>query len=70
MKGKCVFVHVAVPNFILFFSGWWFYFLCCHCILDLGFYVGSVVNNPPANAGDTGLVPGLGRYPGEGNGNS
>ena len=31
-----------------------------------------MVNNPPANAGDirdTGLIPGLGRYPGEGNGN-
>ena len=30
---------------------------------------GSVVKNPPANAGDTGLVPGLGRSPGEGKGN-
>ena len=30
----------------------------------------SVVNNPPANAGDAGLIPGLGRSPGEGNGNS
>ena len=30
-----------------------------------------VVKNPPANAGDvrdTGLIPGLGRSPGEGNG--
>ena len=25
--------------------------------------------NPPANAGDMGLIPGLGSYPGEGNGN-
>ena len=31
---------------------------------------GSMVKNPPANAGDTGSVPGLGRSPGEGNGNS
>ena len=30
---------------------------------------GSVVKNPPANAGDTGSIPGLGRYCGEGNGN-
>ena len=30
---------------------------------------GSVVNNSSANAGDTGLIPELGRYPGEGNGN-
>jgi len=28
-----------------------------------------VVKNPPANAGDTGLIPGLGRPPGEGHGN-
>ena len=33
---------------------------------------GTVVKNPPANAGDTGdlgLIFGLGRSPGEGNGN-
>ena len=30
---------------------------------------GAVVKNPPANAEDMGLVPGLGRSPGEGNGN-
>ena len=29
---------------------------------------GSVVKNPPANAGDTGSIPGLGRSPGEENG--
>ena len=29
----------------------------------------SVVKNLPANAGNMGLIPGLGRYPGEGNGN-
>ena len=28
-----------------------------------------MVNNPYANAGDAGLIPGLGRYPGERNGN-
>ena len=28
-----------------------------------------MVKNPPANAGDMGLIPGLGRSPGEGNGN-
>ena len=28
-----------------------------------------MVKNPPANAGDTGSVPGSGRSPGEGNGN-
>ena len=29
----------------------------------------SAVKNPPDNSGDTGLIPGLGRSPGEGNGN-
>ena len=36
-----------------------------------GFPGGSVVKNLPANSGDardTGLIPGLGRSPGEGNG--
>ena len=33
-----------------------------------GFPGGSVVKNLPANAGDAGSVPGLGRPPGEGNG--
>ena len=34
-----------------------------------GFLGGSVVKNPPAKAGDVGLIPGLGRFPGKGNGN-
>ena len=29
----------------------------------------SAIKNPPANAGDIGSLPGLGRYPGEGSGN-
>ena len=35
----------------------------------MGFPDGSVVKNPPANAGDMGSIPGSGRSPGEGNGN-
>ena len=35
----------------------------------MGFPGSSVVKNPPANAGDVGLIPGLGRSPGKGNGN-
>ena len=37
-----------------------------------GFPGGIVVKNPPANSGDTknkDLIPGLGRFPGVGNGN-
>ena len=35
----------------------------------MGIPGGLVVKNPPANAGDVGSVPELGRSPGEGNGN-
>ena len=48
-----------------------------HCSFDLhfsnnqpGFPGGSVVKNPPANAGDVGSIPESGRSPREGNGNS
>ena len=57
-----------------------FYFLCFLCIIcarsiinplqyGMGFPQGSAVKNPPADAGDSGLIPGLGRFPGEGNDN-
>ena len=36
--------------------------------MQLGFPGGSVVKNPPDNAGDMDLIPGLERSPGEGNG--
>ena len=42
------------------------------CHRKLYFSGGTVVKNLPANAGDTGdvgLIPGSGRFPGEGNGN-
>ena len=35
----------------------------------VGFSGGSVVKNPLANAGDTDLIPGSGRFSGGGNGN-
>ena len=35
----------------------------------VGFLDGSVVKNPPANAGHVGSIPRLGRSPGEGNDN-
>ena len=35
----------------------------------MGFPGGSVVKNLPDNVGDMGLIPGLGRSPGGGNGN-
>ena len=36
---------------------------------SVGFPGCSVVKNPSANVGDTGLIPGSQRSPGEGNGN-
>ena len=36
----------------------------------MGFPGGSVVKNPPADTGDVGFLPGLGRSPGERDGNS
>ena len=36
--------------------------------LHIGLPGGSVVKNPPADAGDVGLTPGSERSPGEGNG--
>jgi len=38
-------------------------------MFPLGFPGSSVVKNPPANAGDLGSIPGLGKSPGGGNGN-
>ena len=47
-------------------SHWWALML----FLTLGYTKnGSVVKNPPDNAGDFGLIPGLGRVPGGRNGN-
>ena len=45
----------------------------CHIhrlpLLVTGFPGSSVVKDPPANAGDLGSIPGLGRSPGGGHGN-
>ena len=46
--------------------------ICIHTYthIYICFPGGSVVKNPPANAGDMSLIPGLGRSPGEVNGNT
>ena len=64
MSVKCLSVPTPIPrsipqmfwSFLLLFQGF-------------PFPGGSVVKNPPANAGDVGSIPGSGRLPGEGNGN-
>ena len=58
-----------LKNKLLYFQG-----LCLENIKKplpsyRGFPGGSVVKNPPANAGDAGLIPGSGRSPGGGHGN-
>ena len=40
-----------------------------HYKVNLGFQGVTEVKNPPVNAGDTSLIPGSGRSPGEGNSN-
>ena len=42
---------------------------CSNLLLKMDFPVGSVVKNLPANAGDAGSIPVLGRSPGGGHGN-
>ena len=44
-------------------------FIFYHNLRYLGFLGGTVVKNPPANAGDMGSIPGTGRSPAERNGN-
>ena len=43
--------------------------LLFYSIFKKGFPGGSVINNPPTNAGDMGSIPEKGRSHGEGNGN-
>ena len=42
---------------------------CGNLLLKMDFPGGSVIKNLPANAGDAGSIPGLGRSPGGGHGN-
>ena len=65
-----------VPGFPCFFKGWiTFHCMCISCFL--GFPGGSAAKNPLkqwrrcniGDVGDTGSIPGWGRYPGGGDGN-
>jgi len=44
-------------------------FILVHIMSYRASPVAQPVKNPPANSGDAGLIPGLGRFPGEGNSN-
>ena len=58
---------ISLQFVIIFFSFSFFFFPSATPIL--GFPGGSAVKNLPAQAGDLGSIPGLGRSPGGGNGN-
>ena len=58
-----VFIEFITILLVLFM----FWFLGCETCGILGFPGGSVVKNPPINAGDVGLISGSGRSPGGGN---
>jgi len=49
------------------------WFICIYVSItiwrEIGFLGGSVTKNPLANTGDSGSIPGSGRFPGAGNGN-
>ena len=60
------------PPSLLFGCGLWvqlLFLLCLHTRHFKGLPGGSVEKNQSANAGDVSSIPGLGRSPGEGNGN-
>ena len=66
----CDFFWTNLKNLFFVMCGHWSLFVSLNC--QLAFQVALVVKNPPANAGDVrdlGLIPSLGRSPGEGNGN-
>ena len=55
----CIYTHIYIyPSMNM-----------CICMCYTGFSGGSVVKNLPANAGDTGSIPGSGRSPEGGSGN-
>ena len=53
--------NISIPSLF------WLEFTLCR--RHMGFPNGSVLKNPPASIGDADLIPGLGRSPGEGDGN-
>ena len=61
--------HIAKKSTLVTLDHWEFQDVCYFNITQQGFPGGSEVKNPPTNSGDMGLIPGLGRRPGEGNDN-
>ena len=72
ISGLILSMMIALSNFLFYF---WVSLYFSQLIFDskssisLGFPHNSVGKSSACNAGDLGLIPGLGRSPGEGNGN-
>ena len=64
---KVRFVPISYAFLFFFYSS--FLQKLCLLLSLFGFPGGTVVKNSPANAGEVGLIPGLGRSPGEVHGN-
>ena len=65
-------VMLIIMHVLFLSSSFCFLLIFLVSVFYVGFPVGSVIKNPPANARDAEdavLVPGSGRFPGEGNGN-
>ena len=64
---------IFFPEEVTFFTSLFPHLFNAHLSLRFNIFQlcsgSSVVKNPPANAGDMGSIPKLGRSPGEGNGN-
>ena len=69
MSWYSIFTHTHTHTHISIYVHVYIHFYMCLPYIHMGFPGKSVVKNPPANVGDVGLIPGLGRSPGEGNGN-
>ena len=66
---NCVYIYIYIYSVYILTDNMQY---CLHCIFFWVSQVVLVVENPPASAGDikdSGLIPGLGICPGEGNGN-
>ena len=61
--------HVLSELSAMTHPSWVALYSMAYSFIELDKAGGSVVRDPPANAGDMGLIPGSGRSPEEGNGN-
>ena len=70
LRTQTVFLTLYIHSLLFFLCSflWQLHFTLAYKI-EWDFPGGSVIKNPTSNAGDASFIPGLGRSPGEGNGN-